>query len=84
MFCDRPDSADPARNSTIEKMNSLRRPNRSDSIPYRGTETVEASRYAVTTHDMCSNPWRSVTMRGSAVATIVWSSAARNMPSMTP
>src|SRR3954452_1484836 len=37
---------------------------------------VEASRYAVTTHDRCSSPPRSPTIVGSAVETIVWSSDA--------
>ena len=33
--------------------------------------------YAVKTHEYCVIPPRSLTIRGSAVATIVWSSAAR-------
>jgi hypothetical protein len=37
---------------------------------------VEASRYAVTTHERCCRPPRSPTIVGSAVATIVWSSEA--------
>ena len=39
--------------------------------------TVLASMYAVKTHEYCVTPPRSVTIRGSAVATIVWSNAAR-------
>src|SRR5882724_11722032 len=37
---------------------------------------VEASRYAVTTHERCWSPPRSPTIVGSAVDTIVWSSDA--------
>src|SRR5256885_13290356 len=41
-----------------------------------GPLTVDASRYAVTTHDRCCSPPRSPTIVGSAVDTIVWSSDA--------
>ena len=44
---------------------------------------VEARRYAVTTHERWFNPCRSPAMVGSAVDTIVWSSDARNMPSIS-
>ena len=47
-------------------------------------ELVEASRYAVTTQERWFNPPRSPTMVGSAVATIVWSSAASIIPSINP
>ena len=47
------------------------------------TVTVELSRYAVTTHERSWKPCRSVTICGSAVATIVWSSAASSVASMT-
>ena len=53
----------------------------SPSLPQSGVEAVEASRYAVTIHDRCEAPPRSPTIVGNAVATIVWSSAASNMPS---
>jgi hypothetical protein len=43
---------------------------------------VSASRYDVTTQDRWLAPPRSLTMVGSAVATIAWSRAASNMPSM--
>ena len=33
----------------------------------------------MTTHDMCSRPPSSPTMVGSAVATMIWSSAARKV-----
>src|SRR5438067_5144052 len=48
-----------------------------------GVETVDASRYDVTTQERWLRPPRSPTIVGSAVETIVWSSAARNMPSMS-
>ena len=37
--------------------------------------------YAVTTQDRCDSPCRSPAIVGSAVATIVWSSAASSIPS---
>src|SRR4029453_17195372 len=52
----------------------------SPGLPSSGPTTVDASRYEVTTHERCSRPPRSPTIVGSAVDTIVWSSAARNMP----
>ena len=50
----------------------------------RGVSAVDASKYEVTTHEMWLAPPRSETIVGSAVETMVWSSAARSMPSMTP
>src|SRR5580700_1990834 len=44
---------------------------------------VDANRYAVTTQDRWFNPCRSPAMVGSAVETIVWSSEARIMPSIS-
>ena len=55
----------------------------SPSLPYSGVETVAASRYDVTTHERWLRPPRSPTIVGSAVETIVWSSAARNIPSIS-
>jgi hypothetical protein len=46
--------------------------------------TVLARRYAVITQEYCDRPPRSETIRGSAVATIVWSSAARNSATISP
>ena len=40
--------------------------------------------YAVKTHEYCVSPPRSPTMRGSAVATIVWSSAASSSVTISP
>ena len=51
MFCARPQSAEPARKMEIETMKSARRPWTSPSFPYRGTVTVEASMYEVTTQE---------------------------------
>lgn len=68
---ERPDSAEPSKNKTMANTKTRLRPNRSESLPYSGTVIVEARRYAVTTHDRCSKPWRSATIAGSAVATIV-------------
>jgi hypothetical protein len=79
-----PANADPTRKVTMANWNTTRRPTRSLIFPYSGTEAVELSRYAVTTHDRCSMPPSSPTMVGSAVATMVWSRAARRMPSIRP
>jgi len=46
--------------------------------------TVEVSMYAVKTQEYCVIPPRSLTIRGSAVATIVWSSAARSSVTISP
>jgi hypothetical protein len=47
-----------------------------------GVETVAASRYEVTTQERWLRPPRSPTIVGKAVETIVWSRAARNIPSI--
>ena len=60
------------------------RPYRSPAFPQIGVEAVLASRYAVMTHDSRLLWWKSPTMVGSAVDTIVWSSAARNIPIISP
>src|SRR6266851_1614702 len=43
-----------------------------------GTVTVDDSRYALTTQEYRLAPLRSVTIRGRAVPTTVWSREARN------
>ena len=53
-------------------------------MPHSGVDAVLANRYDVMTHDSRSLRWKSPTMVGSAVETIVWSRAARNMPSISP
>ena len=45
---------------------------------------VEVSMYAVKTHEYCVIPPRSETIVGSAVATIVWSSAASSSVTISP
>src|SRR5262245_16248051 len=55
----------------------------SPSFPASGVEIVDASRYAVTTHDRCSIPQRSPTIVGSAVDTIVESSDASSITSIS-
>src|SRR5712675_2230096 len=52
------------------------------SVPNTGATAVEASRYAVITQDRLVTSWNWRPMVGSAVATMVWSSAARNMVSI--
>ena len=79
----RPANIDPARKIRIAARNTGLRPTMSPILPYSGVETVEASRYEVTTHERWLRPPRSPTMVGKAVETIVWSRAARNMPSMS-
>ncbi|MNT99283.1 hypothetical protein D3C72_2420960 [compost metagenome] len=61
-----------------------RRPYWSASLPYRGMVAVEASTYAVTTHDRWAMPPRSSTMRGKAVATMLWSSAPSPSTAIRP
>src|SRR6478735_899901 len=56
----------------------------SESLPYSGVEIVAVSRYAVVTQACRESPLRSSPMVRMDVATMVWSSAARNMPSIRP
>ncbi len=79
-----PHSADPARNTTIATWSTTLRPYRSPSLPYSGVTAVWASRYAVTTQEMWFSPPRSPTIVGSAVDTIVESSAAISITSTSP
>ncbi|SDP31692.1 hypothetical protein SAMN04487981_12036 [Streptomyces sp. cf386] len=78
----RPHRNEPVMNTIAETWKTTLRPNMSPNLPTRTVATVSASRYDVTTHDMCSAPPRSDTIVGSAVPTIVWSSAASSIPSM--
>ena len=84
MFCAAPQRAEPTRKITIATMKSGLRPWTSPSLPYRGTVTVEPSMYAVKTHVYCVIPPRSETTFGNAVATIVWSSAAKSSATISP
>src|SRR5437868_7569215 len=83
MSCAMPHSADPTKKITMEVWNSRLRPYWSPSLPHSGVEAVEASRYAVTTHDRWLSPPRSLTIVGRAVDTIVWSSAASSIANMS-
>lgn len=56
----------------------------SPSLPYNGVTIVAVMRYAVVAHAWCCRPCRSSAMVRIAVATIVWSSAARNIPDISP
>src|ERR1700704_4376856 len=49
------------------------------SVPNTGATAVEAKRYAVITQDRLETSWNWRPMVGSAVATMVWSNAARNI-----
>ena len=63
--------------------NSLLRPYWSPSLPHSGVATVLARMYAVTTQDSRDSPPRSPTIVGSAVDTMVWSSAASRIASIS-
>ena len=76
-----PHSADATTNIPAATWKTLLRPNRSPNLPARTVAIVSASRYDDTTQDRWPAPPRSPTMVGSAVDTIVWSSAASSMPS---
>jgi hypothetical protein len=56
----------------------------SDSFPYSGVAIVEVIKNAVVTQAWADSPFRSSPMRLIAVDTMVWSNAARNMPSSSP
>src|SRR6266478_5789152 len=53
----------------------------SASVPNTGATAVEASRYAVITQERLETSWNWRPMVGSAVATMVWSRAAKNIVS---
>src|SRR3954451_12790028 len=84
MFWLKPLASDPARKIPIAAWNMILRPYRSDSLPQIGVDAVEASSVDETTQDSCSWPPSSPTMVGNAVATMVWDSAARSIPSISP
>src|SRR4051795_11066725 len=52
------------------------------SVPNTGATAVEASKYAVITQDRLETSWNCPPIVGSAVATMVWSRAARNIVSI--
>ena len=84
MSWERPHSADARTNPTMPRSRNGLRPKRSPSLPAMGVMVVEVTRYAVVTHARRSRPLRSATMRGIAVPTIVWSSAASSSASIVP
>ena len=61
----------------------LFRPYRSPILPQRGVETVVPRTYAVTTQDRWDSPCRSPTIRGMAVLTIMLSSMASIIASIS-
>jgi hypothetical protein len=71
MSCAVPHSTEPTRKITMASRNSVLRPVKSPSLPHMGVVTVDASMYAVTTQEMCSEPPSSLTIVGKAVETIV-------------
>src|SRR5882757_1685083 len=76
MSCAIPLSADPIRKITIEVMKAPLRPYMSPTLPQMGVEAAVARVYAVTTHDRRSSPPSSPTIVGIAVPTIMLSSMA--------
>src|SRR6202165_5048797 len=52
------------------------------SVPNTGATAGEANRYAVITQDRLETSWNWRPMVGSAVATMVWSRAAKNIVSI--
>ena len=56
----------------------------SESFPHSGAATVEDNRYAVISHARLSKSLKSRPIVGSAVAMMVWLSAATNIARLTP
>ena len=79
----KPQAAEAMTNVPAETWKTSLRPKRSPNLPASTVAIVSASRYDDTTHEMCPAPPRSPTIVGSAVDTMVWSSAESNMPSST-
>ena len=84
MFCDRPATSDAATNSPKALWNSSFRPQRSDSLPHNGVETVIVSMVADATHEYWSWPPSSPTIVGSAVPTTEVKIIEVSMASMSP
>ena len=81
MLFARPQKNEPTMNTATPSWNTRLRPNRSPNFPASTVDTVSASMYAVTTQLTWPAPPRSPTIVGSAVDTIVWSSADSSRPS---
>jgi len=60
------------------------RPKRSPRCPYSGAAIVAASRYETTTQEISAKPLSELPIVGKALASIVWSAAARNIATITP
>src|SRR5680860_1551097 len=84
IVCAAPEATEPIMNSTIANWKRFLRPYMSEILPYSGTDTVDASRQAVTTQDRWLSPPSSPTMVGRAVDTIVWSKAASSIAVISP
>ncbi len=80
MVCERPARAEAVTKMMMLPMKIHFRPSRSPNLPPRMVAIVWVSRYAVTTQLMCSAPPRSPTIVGSAVDTMVESSADKSIP----
>jgi hypothetical protein len=77
-----PHSADAPTNRAALSWKIRLRPKRSPNRPARTVAIVWLNRYDVTTQETWLWPLRSQTIVGSAVETMVWSSAASSIPSM--
>ncbi len=75
-------SSDPSRNSAAPATSTGLRPKVSESLPYTGRVTVTASRYPEKSQEKTEKPPRSPTICGTAVETMVASSAARAIASI--
>ena len=84
MFWARPHSIEPPTNPARPIMKMGLRPYMSAMREYRGTVTVDASRYAENTQPYSDSPPRSPMIVGMAVATTVESSAATARAAMMP
>jgi hypothetical protein len=84
MFWEVPHRAEAATKPIMPAIRNGLRPNMSPSFPATGTSAVDVTRYAVVTQAYRSRPWSSVTIRGIATPTTVWSRAARSSASATP
>jgi hypothetical protein len=77
-------ASEPAMKIMIASRMMARRPWISESFPNSGVVAVAARRYAVTTQERSSILARLLPIAGSAGATMVCSSAERNIASMMP
>ena len=77
-------NAEPTIKIEIAQMNRGLRPNMSLNFPYKGVVMVEVIKYAVVAQAWIDNPFKSSPIVLIAVATIVWSSAAKKRPNINP